>query len=84
MFHGMTIAERIAHWREFSKLTQEGLANALGVTVQAVRLWESSARGRNRGSDPTTRNLLRIADACGVSMAEFWGPIAGAGKRRAS
>ena len=46
-------------------MTQEFVAESLGVSRQAVSKWE------NDTSDPSTSNLLAIAKLFGVSAAEL-------------
>ncbi len=58
----MQFFERLYEFRKKSGMTQEGLASALGVSRQAVSKWETGE------SMPDTENLIRIADALGVSL----------------
>lgn len=51
----MTIGERISALRQEKDLSQGQLAQALGVSRQAVSKWE------NDQSSPDTRNLIQIA-----------------------
>ena len=46
-------------------MTQEFVAESLGVSRQAVSKWESGA------SDPNTSNLLALAKLYGVSAEEL-------------
>ena len=46
-------------------MTQEFVAESLGVSRQAVSKWESGA------SDPSTSNLLALARLYGVSAEEL-------------
>lgn len=68
----MKINEQIAFFRKRKGLTQEELANTLGVTNQAVSKWESAQ------CCPDIHLLPRIADCFGVSIDELMGhsPIA--------
>ena len=61
----MTYGERIKQGREEKELTQEQLAESLDVSRQAVSKWESGA------SDPSTANLLALAELYGVSVQEL-------------
>lgn len=61
---------RIRRWREAAGLRQIDLARLLGVSPAAVSLWE--AAGKNQ---PSTRNVERIAKACGVSLRIFFGEL---------
>lgn len=47
------------------KMTQEFVAETLGVSRQAVSKWESGA------SDPSTTNLMALAKLFGVSAEEL-------------
>lgn len=47
------------------KMTQEFVAESLGVSRQAVSKWE------NGGADPSTSNLLALARLFGVSAEEL-------------
>ena len=46
-------------------MTQEFVAEAIGVSRQAVSKWESGA------TDPSTSNLLALAKLYGVSVTEL-------------
>ena len=59
------IAERLAARRRLAGLSQEALAEKLGVSRQAVSKWE------NGTSDPSTVNLLALAKLYGVSADEL-------------
>ena len=61
------INEQIAFLRKQKGLTQEELANALGVTNQAVSKWESAQ------CCPDIQLLPLIADYFGVSIDELMG-----------
>jgi transcriptional regulator with XRE-family HTH domain len=58
---GAIYAARIRAARGYANLTQQQLADALGVDVQTVKRRESPA-----GSDPKKGERLAIAAACGV------------------
>lgn len=63
----MTIGAIIAKLRKEHNMTQEALANALGVTNQAVSKWESDQSCPDIGLLPT------IADLFGVSIDHLFG-----------
>lgn len=63
----MTIGNMIAALRKENNMTQEMLANALGVTNQAVSKWESEQ------SCPDIALLPAIADLFGVSLDYLFG-----------
>lgn len=67
----ITIGGRIRHWRNFTKIRPAQLARMVGVTQPAVSRWEDGA------SHPTMQNLIRVADAFGVSLRVFFGPLPG-------
>ena len=67
----MDLREEIRRRREERHLSQEELAEAVGVSRQAVSKWESGA------SDPSTSNLLALARLYGVSAEELLREAAG-------
>ena len=60
-----TLGEVIKHRRMDCKMTQEFVAEALGVSRQAVSKWE------NGTSDPSTSNLMALAKLFGVSAEDL-------------
>lgn len=60
-----SLGDVIKKYRSNNKMTQEFVAEALGVSRQAVSKWESGA------SDPSTSNLLALAKLFGVSADEI-------------
>lgn len=66
----MTFEEIIAAYRKKLGMTQEALANQLGVTNQAVSKWESGQ------SCPDISLLPRLADLFGISIDELFGRAA--------
>ncbi len=56
-----TLGEAIKTYRNKCRMTQEFVAESLGVSRQAVSKWES---GR---SDPSTTNLMALAKLFGVT-----------------
>ena len=60
-----TLGEKLKENRMSCNMTQEFVAESLGVTRQAVSKWESGA------SDPSTSNLFAIAKLYGVSVEEL-------------
>lgn len=63
----MTIGNVIATYRKNMGLTQDGLAQQLGVTNQAVSKWESDQ------SCPDILLLPKIADIFGITIDELFG-----------
>lgn len=59
------IAKNLADRRRAAGLSQEGLAEKLGVTRQAVSKWERSE------SSPDTDNLIALAQLYGVSLDDL-------------
>ena len=60
-----SLGEVIREHRTRCKMTQEFVAESLGVSRQAVSKWESGA------SDPSTSNLLALARLFGISPEEL-------------
>lgn len=60
-----SLGEVLKQHRTECKMTQEFVADALGVSRQAVSKWE------NGTSDPSTTNLMAIAKLFGVSTEEL-------------
>lgn len=63
------LGETIKAYRMERNMTQEFVAESLGVSRQAVSKWEMGA------SDPSTSNLLALAKLYGVSAEELLGCI---------
>lgn len=63
----MTIGKNIAQYRKERNLTQEALAQKLGVTNQAVSKWESDQ------SCPDVMLLPALADIFGIAIDELFG-----------
>ena len=63
----LDLGKRIRELRQRNRITQETLAEALGVTSQAVSRWEAS------GSYPDMENVPAIANYFGVSIDELFG-----------
>lgn len=61
----VSLGEAIKADRQRCKMTQEFVAEAIGVSRQAVSKWESGA------SDPSTSNLIALAKLFGVSPEEL-------------
>ena len=61
----MSLGETLRYHRTRCKMTQEFVAEAIGVSRQAVSKWESGA------ADPSTSNLLALAKLYGVSPEEL-------------
>lgn len=60
-----SLGERIRQNRIRCKMTQEFVAEQLGVSRQAVSKWE------NGTSEPSTANLLALAKLFGMSVGEL-------------
>jgi transcriptional regulator with XRE-family HTH domain len=56
---------KIATRRREAGLTQQGLADALGVTQAAVANWENGRRC------PPVKTLRKVAEALGCTIAEL-------------
>ena len=68
-----TLGEALREHRTRCQMTQEFVAESVGVSRQAVSKWE---RG---DSDPSTSNLLALADLFGVSAEELLRNVGSAG-----
>ncbi len=60
-----TLGEVLKQHREDCKMTQEFVAETLGVSRQAVSKWETGA------SDPSTTNLMALAKLFGVTAEDI-------------
>lgn len=60
-----SLGETLKEKRSNCKMTQEFVAESLGVTRQAVSKWESGT------SDPSTSNLLALCKLYGISPEEI-------------
>lgn len=69
-----TLGEALKEHRTRCQMTQEFVAESVGVSRQAVSKWE---RG---DSDPSTSNLLALAKLFGVSAEELLRNVASAGE----
>ena len=65
----ISLGEALKTYRTSCKMTQEFVAESLGVSRQAVSKWE------NGTSDPSTSNLLALAKLYGVSAEEILSKI---------
>ena len=61
----VSLGEAIKEHRTRCKMTQEFVAESLGVSRQSVSKWE------NGTSDPSTTNLLAIAKLFGITAEEL-------------
>ncbi len=60
-----SLGETLKNYRTRNKMTQEFVAENLGVSRQAVSKWESGT------SDPSTSNLIALAKLYEVSVDEL-------------
>ena len=61
----LTIGKKIRTLRRQKNISQEVLAQYLGVSFQAVSKWENGI------SDPSTSNLIALAKLYGLSAEEL-------------
>ena len=61
------LGEKIQFYRKNKNMSQEALADALGVTRQSISLWETDQ------SMPSTDNLLKMSELFNVSIDELCG-----------
>ena len=66
----MSLGEALKEYRVRCQMTQEFVAEHLGVSRQAVSKWE------NGTSDPSTSNLLALAKLYGLSAEELLKSVA--------
>ena len=66
-----SLGEAIKEHRTQCKMTQEFVAETLGVSRQAVSKWESGA------SDPSTSNLVALAKLYGISAEDLLKEVEG-------
>lgn len=66
-----SLGEALKQHRTRCKMTQEFVAEALGVSRQAVSKWENGA------SDPSTSNLIALAKLYGISAEELLKEVEG-------
>ena len=59
------IGANIARLRKEKNMTQDQLANLMGISFQAVSKWETGT------ADPSTSNLLALAKLFGVRPEEL-------------
>lgn len=64
----MTIGEKIHELRKARKMSQERIAELLGVSRQAVSKWETGQ------SNPNTENLICLAEIFNVTVEELTNP----------
>ena len=64
----MSLSENIKNKRKELKLSQEHIAEQLGVSRQAVSKWETGQ------SEPTASNLVELATLFGISLSELVEP----------
>lgn len=64
----MTLGEKIHELRKAHKMSQERVAELLGVSRQAVSKWETCQ------SRPNTENLICLAEIFNVSVEELTNP----------
>lgn len=60
-----TLGELLKEYRKNSKMTQEFVAEAVGVSRQAVSKWE------NGSSDPSKSNLIKLSKLFKVSVDDL-------------
>ena len=65
-----SLGEVLWKYRTERKMTQEFVAESLGVSRQAVSKWEKGV------SDPSTSNLLALAKLYGISVEELLRDVA--------
>jgi len=64
----MSLGSNISNKRKSLKLSQEYVAEQLGVSRQAVSKWETNQ------SEPSTDNLIKLADLFDIDIKELVSP----------
>ena len=64
----MALGENIKSRREELKLSQEYIAEQLGVSRQAISKWETGQ------SEPTASNLIQLAEILELNLSELVDP----------
>lgn len=62
---GKSLSEILKEYRQRCHMTQEFVAESLGVSRQAVSKWENGA------SEPSTSNLIALAELYGVTAEDL-------------
>ncbi|MEJ8736412.1 helix-turn-helix transcriptional regulator [Erysipelotrichaceae bacterium HCN-30851] len=62
---GKSLSEILKEYRQRCHMPQEFVAESLGVSRQAVSKWE------NRASEPSTSNLIALAELYGVTAEDL-------------
>jgi transcriptional regulator with XRE-family HTH domain len=71
------ISKRITRWRESRDgLTKSELARRVGVSSAAVAQWESG------NTAPTHEHIEAIVKEVGISLADFWGAVPPARRKK--
>lgn len=65
----MTLGEKLQSLRKGNMLSQEKLAELVGVSRQAVSKWETGL------SNPDTENLIKLGEIFNLSIDEFTGRV---------
>ncbi len=71
------IPQRITAWRKHAGLSVAVFADKCGVSTAAAYQWEAG------DSTPTLDRLEKIVEACGTTLADFFGELPDEPKKRA-
>ena len=71
----VSLGDAIKEHRTRCKMTQEFVAESLGVSRQAVSKWETGT------SDPSTSNLIALAKLYGISAEELLREVEGSAEK---
>jgi len=66
---GMNIGNQIRHFRKQQGITQEELAQKIGVRQYSIARWE---KGHN---NPTPEKIGKIAEVLGVALGDLYGIV---------
>ena len=65
----MDLGTRIAAWRHSRGLTQQEVAEGVGVVVSAVSMWEGGS------NPPSNKNLEKLIAFYGITTLRFYGRV---------
>ena len=60
-----SLGENIKHYRTESKMTQEFVAESIGVSRQSVSKWENGV------TDPSTSNLISLSELFNIEVQDL-------------
>lgn len=70
----MELGSRILAWLKLRNQTQKWLADKVGVSPGAVTAWVKPSTDPDSAA-PTNENLVKVVEALGLTMVEFYGGV---------